>query len=91
MMRVGVRFGPVWVSFGRSRSGRIGVLGAWFIASLLAGNWFGTTVAVWMLWTGIPALVLLGLVSRHRARRMRRRHAAPSAPRNPRLYHSDRR
>jgi hypothetical protein len=91
-MRVGVRLGPFWVSSGgHRRRGGIGVFGAWFIFSLLCGNWFGTTVSDWMLWIGIPALIVLGVIARHQTRRERRPAPAPSAPRNPRMYHSDRR
>jgi SAM-dependent MidA family methyltransferase len=63
-MRYGVRVGPFWASTGGyRRRHRIGVLGAWFILSPLAGNWFGTTVGVWLLWTGIPAPRTLCLTS----------------------------
>jgi hypothetical protein len=100
-MSVGVRVGPFRASTGgyrRRRRHRIGVAGAWFIASLLCGNWFGVTAGVWMLWAGAAVLLTAGAVAKVRrvtARRARRRQRqvrqAAAEPLNERMYYSNRR
>jgi len=92
-MRFGVSAGPFWVSSGGRRNRRhrrAGPFSVVFFAALLIAG-LSVTAADWLMWIGFPALIVLGLVARHQARRPRRPAPEQFTPRNPQAWNSNRR
>jgi Flp pilus assembly protein TadB len=81
-MRIGMGVGPFYVSAGsgrkrRRRSGRPGLTwwGILLFLVLVFGTGLGTTAAVWLIWIGVPVLIVAELV--HRSQRRRKRTVVP--------------
>lgn len=70
-MRLGVRCGPFWASFGGrcGRGNRTGLFGAWCIFCLMALNWWNHTLVGWLWVSGVAVLAVLGWIAKATARR----------------------